>query len=293
MFGYITPDINELRVKEYALFQAYYCGLCRVLKELYNASACLNYDAEFVYILNDGLNNSEDSETRGVKCGLHLIKGKQAIITDIANYAAAVNIMMAYYKLKDDITDENKLKTKFASARFKNKFKKAAHDYPELAEASENMWQEQLRAEQTRTASTDAAAEPYANLFGTVLKGINRLYECQLYDLGYALGRWVYLIDAYDDIEADLKKGSYNVYVQKYGLTDGRAIPEDVKSAAENSFYYTLSRAYNAFSALDIVKNEPILSNIIRLGLKNRTKAVLDNIKERKEDGPLPRFRRK
>lgn len=293
MFGYLTPDINELKVKDYALFKAYYCGLCRVLKNEYNASAVLNYDAQFIYLLNDALNNPDALKLEKICCGLHPFSGREALIYDAADYAAAVNIMMAYYKLKDDIADCGSFKSKFMLLRFNKKYEKAAAKYPEPAEAAKEMWKNQQAAELNETRSTDEAAEPYAKLFGIVLKNISRLYECQLYDLGYALGRWVYLIDSYDDIEQDFKKGSYNVYIKKYDLTSKDEIPNDVKKKIENSFYYTLSRADNAFSAIDIIKNEPVLSNIVKLGLKHRTKAVLENIKEGTEDGSLPRFRRK
>lgn len=292
MFGYITPDINELKVKEYALFQSYYCGLCRVLKREYKTTACLNYDAVFVYILKDGLNNADFYEPKNIKCGLHRVRGKPAIITDSADYVAAVNIMMAYYKLKDDIADEGIIKHLIAPLRFKKKYNTAAVKYPEIALAAEEMWQKQRRIESSRTTSTDEAAQPYAELFGTVLKNISRLYECQLYDLGYALGRWVYLIDAYDDIKKDLKNGSYNVYIQKYNIKNPEEISEDLKLKIQNSFYYTLARAYDAYCSLDLIKNQPILSNIIQFGLKKTTKAVTENHNEREKDGSLPRFGR-
>lgn len=292
MFGYITPDINELKVKDYSLFRAYYCGLCRVLKNEYKAQTVLNYDAEFVYILNDAMNNAEQGASGEIKCGLHPVTGRPAVITECAEYAAAVNVMMGYYKLKDDFADLRKPKTIFALKRFKKKYNKAAEKYPEIASAAEEMWRNQQNAELSFTNSTDVAAEPYGKLFGAVLERINKLYECQLYDLGYALGRWVYLIDAYDDIAQDIKTGSYNVYVEKYRIKDSNAIPEDVKRNIENSLYYTLSRANDAYSSLDIIKNEPLLANIIKLGLKNRTANVLKNTSERKEDGSLPRFRR-
>ena len=292
MFGYITPDINELKVKDYAVFKAYYCGLCRILKNSYKASAVLNYDAQFIYLLNDALNNPSETRSDNIKCALHPFSGRQVAVSDAADYAAAVNVMMAYYKFKDDIADGGSFKSKFALFRFNKKYKEASAKYPETAEAAAEMWKNQQAAESGSTISTDEAAEPYAKLFGLVLKNISRLYECQLYDLGYALGRWVYLIDAYDDIKKDLKSGLYNVYIKKYGLTSGDGIPEAEKINIENSFYYTLSRADNAFSSIDIVKNKEILSNIIKLGLKSRTKAVLENTEERTTDGPLPRFGR-
>lgn len=294
MFGYITPDINELKVKEYAVFQSYYCGLCRTLKEKYKTTAILNYDSVFIYILGDSLNGNKETLAKHAKCGLHPIKGKNALITDSAGYAAAINILMAYYKLQDDATDENNLRSKAAKFLLKKKLKKAAGLYPEISGAAGNMWIEQRNAELNKTVSTDLAADPYAKLFGYVLQRINKLYECQLYDLGYSIGRWVYLIDAYDDIKKDLNSGAYNVFIQKYSLekTSGD-IPDNIKKNIETSLYFTLSRAYDAYLALDLKQNEYLLSNIIKLGLKNRTKNILESNNEGKEDGSIPRFRRK
>src|SRR5690606_37867607 len=97
----------ELKVREYEVFRAYYCGLCKALKKEYHRSAVLNYDSVFLYLLSDSLAEDETGALP-CKCALHPMQGRTRIDAPAADYAADINILMAYYKAEDDVRDHKK-----------------------------------------------------------------------------------------------------------------------------------------------------------------------------------------
>jgi len=273
MFGYITPLVCELKVREYELFQAYYCGLCKELKREYSKSTVLNYDCTFIYILGDSL-HEEHTDIGPCKCILHPVKKKQAVSSEHAGYAAAINILMAYSKAADDVHDRGGPRARLSKHFMVKAGKKAARMLPGVAEKTELMAEKLHRLEAEGSCNTDETADTYAELFGSVLQELAVLQSHILYELGYSLGRWVYLIDAYDDIEKDMANGEYNVFVNKYGITG--KVPEDVKKEIEFKFNFTLSQAMQALERLELKKNREILTNIICLGLKKKTQSILE-----------------
>lgn len=285
MFGYIMPLIGELKVCEHELLKAYYCGLCRTLKAKYHRTTILNYDCTFIYLLGESLR--EGTEDVGVcNCGLHPIQKRVAVRSDAAGYAADINALMGYAKVADDVRDGS-VWAKLRKPSYGGLYKKATEAQPDISEKMRQMTQQLTALERQECADTDAVADTYAQLFGSVLMELDVMQSHILYDLGYALGRWVYLIDAYDDIRWDIKNGDYNVFVLKYGITE--RIKDDQKKEAERNFFYTLATAADALSRLELKKNRPILENIIRLGLRQQT----ENVLERAMDEPIRSARRK
>ena len=124
MFGYIVPQVSELKVREYELYRAYYCGLCKMLKQEYKKNAVLNYDSVFLYLLADGL-REEQGTVEPCKCAFHPVKKRSAVITPAASYAADVNILMAYFQIEDNLRDGKK-GMRLTKALFKKAFDKAA-----------------------------------------------------------------------------------------------------------------------------------------------------------------------
>ena len=53
MFGYIAPLKSELKVREYEVYNAYYCAICHAVKRRYGElpRLLLSYDAVFVAML--------------------------------------------------------------------------------------------------------------------------------------------------------------------------------------------------------------------------------------------------
>lgn len=278
MFGYIVPFVCELKVCEYEIFQAYYCGLCKTLKREYHKSAALNYDCTFIYLLGDSLCGTP-AEVKPCKCFLHPFRKKKTVMGAGANYAADLNILMAYAKRKDDIRDSGSFSARLRLPGYRRAFAKAAGRRPQIAALMEKTAAELHLLEDGHSADADAAADTYARLFGSVLMELDLLQSHILYDLGYNIGRWVYLADAFDDIQRDRANGEYNVFVNKYQI--GEHISEEVREGARFMLHYTLAQAAEALKRLVLKKNRGILQNIVQMGLREQTKKILS---ERKPD---------
>ncbi|MDL2237442.1 DUF5685 family protein [Christensenellaceae bacterium OttesenSCG-928-K19] len=272
MFGYVTPLVCEMKVCEHELYQAYYCGLCKVLQKKYHKSIVLNYDCTFIYVLGDSL-RYEDTDVKPCKCMLHPIKKKQAVSSAAAEYAADVNLLLAFAKLRDDEFDSRSLKARLRLPFYNGAYRRAEQSLPEIARMMGETERALRELERAGSADTDETADTYAKLFGNILMDLDVVQSHILYDIGYSMGRWVYLIDAFDDIGQDIKNCEYNVFVNKYGIKE--EIPQQVKEEVEFNFNFTLSQAMAALDKLELKKNRGILKNIICLGMKERTRQVL------------------
>ncbi|MEI6100703.1 MAG: DUF5685 family protein [Eubacteriales bacterium] len=271
MFGYIHPRKCELRVHEYETYKAYYCGLCKTLLHTYSAAATavVNFDCTFLYLLGDSLASSENQLTR-CKCLLHPVERKMQITVPAAAYPAAVNVLLAYYKIKDDVAD-GKAQMALVQPFLVSASHRAAREYPATDQFIKTMNDELGRIQAAHSGSIDEAAHPFAHLLGTLFRELSVDESENLYGLGYNLGRWIYIIDAADDIQKDIKNGSYNVFAEKYG----DAGHPGIRREAEFNLFFSLAKASEAYARMSLLKNKGILDNILYLGLKERTNIVL------------------
>lgn len=272
MFGYIVPCVPELRVRELVQYRQYYCGVCRALKEQYGRIVDLAYDAAFVHILGDAL-TEEVTACSVARCAAHPFKGVGARKTASAPYAATVNILMAYSKAADDTRDGGGIRARLTRGALQRQFRRAGISNAEMTAAAQQCDEEIVALEKIQCSLPDQAAEPYGVLFGRVLMELDVVQSHILYDVGYNIGRWVYLIDAFDDMADDAGNGQYNVYNE---VMRAQGISKDeLRPRAAFSLQYTLSQAADALGRLDLKKNRPLLDNIVRLGLYQQTQAVL------------------
>lgn len=272
MFGYIVPCVPELKVRDLELYRQYYCGLCRSLKDRYHRTADLAYDAAFIHALGDAL-TVDTTTLRTVRCAAHPVRGIAARQTPSADYAADVNILMAYAKASDDARDGGTLKDRARLPVLRRKSRTANENVPDLSQAMAACDEQICALEKDGCAEPDAAADPYGVLFGKTLMDLDVVQSHVLYDMGYNIGRWVYLIDAWDDRKKDAENGQYNVYNEKQravGISD-----EQLMRGASFSLHYTLAQAADALSRLSLKKNSGLLDNIVRLGLYQQTNSVL------------------
>ena len=262
------PLTGELKVRELNVYRAYYCGLCKALKDEYRKTAVLNFDSVFLYLLADGL-RGEEIAPQMERCALHPVKKHPAIITPAARYAADINILMAYYSAEDHVRDGRR-GMRLARLFLKKAYAKAKMRHENVVHVADETIAGLMKLEREESPNTDAAADSYARLLGTVMTDADVLQSHILYDLGYSLGRWIYLIDAAEDWEEDVKRGNYNVYACKYGGPDDTA-----RKQIEQGLYYTLAQAAEALSRLELKRNRELLENIVYLGCREQTRTVL------------------
>ena len=143
MFGYISINKAEMKFKDYDVYHSYYCGLCKVLKECYGrrGQVTLSFDMTFLVILLTGL-YEPDTKTEMVRCIAHPMQKHAAKTNEFTEYAAAINMLLSYYKCEDDWADEHRKKAFVAAKLLHSKIKKIEKLYPVKCKViSENLAQ--------------------------------------------------------------------------------------------------------------------------------------------------------
>ena len=277
MFGYVKPDKPELKIKDYETYKAIYCSLCRTLGKEYGLLArfLLTYDAAFYALLKKSvLQAKPDCAYKGV-CRFNPLKKCNYIDTDsYLKDAAALTVIMFYYKVLDNINDGKPLKrlaSRLVYPYIKIKFNKAVKKYSKYNNIIKVSTDEQARIENEKTDSIDIAAHPTAVSLQNILSdGIKDETQKRIVErIGYCLGRWVYLMDAFDDLENDIKAGAYNPFALKYKLDksfltgDNKAIEDDIIK----SIRLTANETGLALELLDKNCYKPLIENIIFDGM--------------------------
>lgn len=271
MFGYITVFKPEMKVKDFALYEGYYCGLCRMINSHSSfGKYLLNYDCTFLYLLL--AKDAELPKLKEIRCVSHPVRKKKVFIAEkYADEAACINILLAYHNLLDKKNDGDSVLSGAAAAFLKKSYKKVSKLYPE----DDSLIREKLDAlsqlENRKSFTIDEICSPFAELLGELIA--RRFPEKRniFYEFGYYLGKWIYLMDAFDDRNKDLKKKSFNPFNILYEND------EDKKKEAE----FLLKSSVNQITlAYDLIEKkngniENVLDNIVYLGLKRNTESVL------------------
>lgn len=279
MFGYINIDKGELKVKDYESYRAVYCSLCKVLGKEYTflSRFLLSYDMTYFSLL---LLSGEECAlcTKRGRCRFNPAKTCNYLCGDntheVLSKASALTVITSYYKLRDSIDDSNafaKFPLYLSLPFFSVINKKASRKYPAYRELCENMYTSQKSAEQ-RKLSLDECAEPTAHFLAEVFaldaKDDNekRIYR----ELGYHLGRWIYLADAADDFEKDVKKKRFNPL--RENVSEKK---EEALSHADALMRQSLCLLTSAHRLLTFRHFGEILDNIILLGLSVRQQNII------------------
>lgn len=281
MFGYVTPYKMELKIKDYEMFKAYYCGLCISIKNNFSnlCRMTLNYDMTFLGILLDSLEYSKHKYVV-TKCIAHPMKKKPKVIDNRAlDYAAFCNVSLVYYKLLDDYNDDNSLSKKFISMYIKKFINKSKEDLsPILVNIEENINKLSSLEKSQNVISIDELSDPFASLTAFIISYYykNENFFNDLYNLGYNLGRWIYIIDAFDDLKEDMEKHKFNAINKAFNVEN---LPyEDLIIKEGNRIEFNLIMSANSTSeALDKLpmnKNKDLLFNILQLGLMNKIETI-------------------
>lgn len=270
MFGYIRPLECELKVREQAEYRGYYCGLCKTIGARYGQveRLTLSYDCAFLAALLSAI-VGDAGFSRG-NCGPRCYRGKRPIADRSAalDYAADVNVLLAWYQAGDDAKDERSLKAFAARASLHAAYRKAAKLHPELERAMRENMRRLHDVEAEKIASIDEPSDTFGKLLSAVILNAPMLPEAERAAadwMFYNLGKWVYLIDAWDDRERDEKSGAYNAFLLA-NMDEARA-----------SFFLNMMRGEveKAYDLLNLRRTSGLIENIVRLGLLHVQRRVL------------------
>lgn len=289
MFGYVTPLKSELKVREFEYFRSYYCGLCQEIKREYGniPRFCLNYDLTFIGFLLEGL-YSEPLKLKYVKCLKH--PASKLIITDktnALNYSCNLSILFINYKLKDNIVDDKSIKSSLFKLLLSPSVKKNLLLINDIASHIDTNINTLSNLENNKNFSTlDEICEPFSDTMGIILKAFP--YEIEddslelrenLYWLGYYIGKWIYLIDALDDLKNDIIDNKFNPYNVIYNNN------LDYKNLLKNNitdidFYISncISSCSDYMNKIPFKKHFDIIKNTIGLGLLSKYYEILNKL---------------
>ncbi len=265
MFGYIRIAKGDLKVKEYEFYKAVYCTLCKTMGREYSLLSrfTLSYDFTFFALLNMSLKDGCDTIEKKHCVFNPLKKCLFCKNNEAIKLPAAAAVILNYYKVLDNIKDEKGIK-KFGfiltKPFFKAPYKKAAKKYPQIDLIVSNYIYKQNNVEQDVNCELDKAADPTANMLSNIFALLTEESSQKrvLERLGYCMGRYIYLIDAYCDLNDDIKHNSFNPL-------KGRNSPKEL---IKKQLYFCINESCKAFELLDIKKYKSILGNIIYLGLE-------------------------
>ncbi len=277
MFGYVRVNKPEMKVKEYEVYRGIYCSLCKSMRKSFGpvSALTLSYDMTFFALARLSFSGRIPS-FRGGRCPYNPTKKCNYCQNgeDELRYAAAVSMMMFYFKIKDNIADGSFLRRLLMYLILPYalvKYKKAKKLYNEAALIIEKAMDRQAETEKSNTDIPDMAAHCSADALGQLLS--YGFEDESVYRFGYGTGKFVYLCDALDDIEKDIEKGSYNVFVNKYKLKGKPS--HQIKEEIKMSLNLCLAMVSEAYEKAENKSLSPIMENIIYEGTENTMNDIL------------------
>ena len=265
MFGYVTIDKPELKVKESYRYKSYYCGLCRTLKEEYGfrGRMTLSYDMAFLVLFLTSLYETPTKELQS-HCPLHPVKKIPMLQNEISEYGAKMNILLVYFKCEDDWKDDKSLKGIAGMHLFRKKAKELCKEYKRQAQVIQKQLKVLAVYEEKQEETLDLAAGAFGKLMAELFVYKEDMWEQELRNFGFYLGKFIYIMDAYDDLEEDLKTGSYNPLkaVKKNSKDDN-----DYENTVQQILVMMMAEATAAFEKLPLLWDSEILRNILYSGV--------------------------
>lgn len=264
MFGYVVVNKPELKIKDYELYRAYYCGLCRSLRRRHGffGQMTLNYDMTMVVLLLTGLYETEITEKK-FRCMVHPLGRQRSVMNKFTDYAADMNILLSYEKAMDDVLDENKISARLVSSLLRPKAKRVRARYPRQAGVITENLRALTDAERRDEKNLDTLSGYFGRIMETVVLWKEDQFSSDLRRFGFFLGKFIYLLDAYDDLETDEKHGCFNPLLP---MKDSVNFEERTEEILE----MMMAEAARSFEMLPVIENADILRNILYGGVWTR-----------------------
>lgn len=280
MFGYVAIDKPNILIKDYQTYRSHYCGLCKAIGKRTGQlpRLTLNYDIVLLSLLGHNYENL-DPEFETGHCVTHPIGKKIEYIrpNDVTERVADINTILGYYKLYDDVVDERKHRA--LRAAFRNYYKKAKKRLPDFDRAVGRGY-EKLREQEKKKESVEKLCDTFGYMLSAAGDALTKKCDPLLREFLFYVGRWVYCIDAYDDLKKDFersekgKKSVYNPFLREnIGSLD--TLYAEGEKISRVILYDSIARAIECYNKMHIEISEGPLSNIVYRGLKQRTEFVL------------------
>lgn len=279
MFGYVNINRSSITTEQGKDYQSYYCGLCQTLRKKYGTKGqiLLNYDITFLIVLLTGLYEVENRHEDYV-CPLHPTKKKNLTLNDITQYAADMNILLTYQNLMDDWEDNRDYTKKAYLKMLEKDYEEISARYPRQAAKLEEALSKLRAAEKDEESTMDVLAGFSGEMIEEIFVWDEKdVFADELRNLAFYLGKFVYIMDAYEDFEKDKKRGTFNPF-KGMKFEDG----QEFETIAKLMLTTMMSECAKSFERLPIILHADLLRNIIYSGVwcryefiqvkKNKTK---------------------
>lgn len=278
MFGYIIVNKPEMKFKEFDVYRSYYCGLCHALKENYGAKGqlTLSYDMTFLAILLTSLYEPETKSDQ-TRCILHPLEKHTYVENKMIEYVADMNALLSYLKCLDDWEDEKKLHRLVFAKLLEGKTEERKRLYQDKMRNIYMQMQKISELEKENCQDVDTMAATFGRVMAEIVACKEDEWSENLRALGFYLGQFIYLVDAYEDIEEDMKKKRYNPLSSRYSLPD-------FEEECHSILTMIMANCCMEFEKLPILENVDILRNILYSGVWCRYETVREK-REKEEKG--------
>ena len=278
MFGYVRPAAQRLTEEQQQRYEGAYCGLCHTLGRRYGLAGrmILNYDLTFLAMLL-----SEGTAERCTKrCLIHPVKGRPCACGGSAfELAADMSIILTWWQIQDGIADHGffgGLKYRAASLLLRRTYRKARALRPAFDESTRRHLEKLSELEKENCPSLDAAADTFARLLADAAHEMAQPVKRRVLEqMLYHLGRWVYLVDAADDLKKDVKTGSYNPLPLRYALP-GDTLTDTARQALAQTLDGSIRAMAAAFELWDFGDYGPVIESTVYEGLYAVGTSVLE-----------------
>lgn len=279
MFGYVIINPETLSKERQQRFRAFYCGLCDALQRRHGllGSATLSYDMAFLAVLLNALYEPRE-RTADKRCLLHPMKRHAFVETPVMDYVADMNVALAYHKCLDNWRDDRSLPSAAEAKLLERAYAAVSKAYPDKCAAIE-AWLDAIHAIES---AGDDRIDPPVNATGRLLGELfvfrpGDIWAETLREIGDGLGRFIYFMDAYEDLPEDIRKNRFNP------LKELRNKP-DYEETCRSALMMMVADATRAFELLPVVLDEDILRNVLYSGVWSRY-AYLQKKREARQKG--------
>lgn len=263
MLGYVTINKMELKFKEYYSYKGYYCGLCKCLKTKYSNKSrmTLNYDMTFLILLLSSLYEPEN-KSYNERCIVHPSKKQLIIQNEITEYAASINIILSYYNMLDNWQDDKDYKSFAVMKALSSEFKKSSRELQDKAYIIKDRIQNISKLEKEKSNDIDAVSNEFGHLMEEIFIYKKDEWERNLRKIGFYLGKFIYYLDAYEDMKEDEENNSYNPF--------NNLETDDKEQYAKDLLMLNLSFLGDEIEKLPLVQDKGTIDNIIYSGILNK-----------------------
>ncbi len=277
MFGYVNVYKPELKMKDFYKYKAYYCGLCKTLKDKYGrfGQMTLSYDMTFLILLLTSLYESDTTKLQN-RCIVHPVKKHDALVNEITEYVADMNIALTYHHLADDWQDEKNIAGLAGAGALKKHYRTIYHKYPRQCKVLQESLSQLRDCEKRGETNIDLVSRCFGELMAELFIFREDRWEDSLRKIGFYLGKYIYILDAYDDIDKDTKHSSYNPFLSD---KEKETFDEDCK----NILTMMMAQCTKEFEKLPCLLDIDILRNILYDGVWTKFDEIQKERSIRKE----------